>query len=84
MLRVFVSIILGQGPGNERTSMGNVAIAEELARIDELEQLYKLSASESEPETEGEDTEGAETGGMPHDPEPGVMPAAEPEGMPHD
>lgn len=58
--------------------MVSVAIAEELAGTDELEELYKLNASESEPEDEQgaeEAEEGAESGGMPH--------GAEPEGMPH-
>ena len=43
--------------------MGNVAIAEELAGLDELEELYRLDASETEPEpdTDDEDDEdGAE------------------------
>ena len=35
--------------------MGNVAVAEELAGSDELEELYRLDASESEPEDEPDD-----------------------------
>ena len=35
--------------------MGNVAVAEELASSDELEELYRLDASESEPEDEPDD-----------------------------
>jgi hypothetical protein len=35
--------------------MGNAAIAEELTGIDELDELYKLDASESEPEDDDED-----------------------------
>jgi hypothetical protein len=35
--------------------MGNAAVAEELAGIDELEELYRLDASESEPEDDEED-----------------------------
>ena len=35
--------------------MGNTAVAEELAGLDELEELYELSASESEPEDEDDD-----------------------------
>ena len=35
--------------------MGNAAFAEELAGIDELEELYKLDASESDPEDDEED-----------------------------
>jgi hypothetical protein len=45
--------------------MGNVAVAEELAGLDELEELYRLDASETEPEPEDDtddedDEEGAE------------------------
>ena len=51
--------------------MGNVAVAEELERVRELEDLYKLNASENEPE------------GMPDPAEPEGMPdPADPEGMP--
>ena len=32
--------------------MGNAAVAEELPALDELEELYQLDASESEPEDE--------------------------------
>jgi hypothetical protein len=32
--------------------MANAAVAEELAGVDELEELYKLSATETEPEDE--------------------------------
>jgi hypothetical protein len=35
--------------------MGNAAVAEELAGIDELEELYRLDASESGPEDDEED-----------------------------
>jgi hypothetical protein len=37
--------------------MGNVAVAEELAGGDELDELYRLDASESEPEDEPDDDE---------------------------
>ncbi len=37
--------------------MGNVAIAEELLDSDELDELYKLNASESGPEDDDEDGE---------------------------
>ncbi len=37
--------------------MGNVALAEELAGTDELEELFELDASESEPEDDEEDEE---------------------------
>ena len=61
--------------------MGNVAVAEELAGSDELDELYRLDASESEPEdepedepddepddeeNEDEDEEGIKPKGMPH------------------
>jgi hypothetical protein len=42
---------------SERTTMGNVAVAEKLAGSDELDELYKLNASESEPEDEDEEDE---------------------------
>ena len=35
--------------------MGNAAIAEELTGIDELDELYKLDASESEPEDDDDE-----------------------------
>ena len=35
--------------------MGNAAVAEELAGRDELDELYRLDASESEPEDEPDD-----------------------------
>lgn len=35
--------------------MGKVAVAEELAGIDELDELYKLDASETEPEPEDDE-----------------------------
>jgi hypothetical protein len=37
--------------------MANAAVAEGLAGIDELEKLYKLSASETEPEDEEDEKE---------------------------
>jgi hypothetical protein len=57
--------------------MGNVAVAEELAGSDELDELYRLDASESKPEDEpdddenededkDEDNEGIKPEGMPH------------------
>jgi hypothetical protein len=59
--------------------MGNVAVAEELTRSDELDELYRLDASESEPESEpgdepdddenedeDEDNKGIKPEGMPH------------------
>lgn len=59
--------------------MGNVAVAEELAGSDELDELYRLDASESEPEDkpadepdddeskdEDENKKGMKPEGMPH------------------
>jgi hypothetical protein len=50
--------------------MGNLTLAEELAGSDELDELYKLKASESQPEEEDDDEE--EHGGV------------EPENAPHE
>ena len=41
--------------------MGNLAVAEELTGSDELEELYRLDASDTEPEEEE-----AEPRGIPH------------------
>ncbi len=61
------------GGQSERITMGNLAVAEELAGSDELEELYRLDASETGPEEdedgeeEEEDDEGeAEPHGIPH------------------
>ena len=40
--------------------MGNVAVAEELAGSDELDELYRLDASETGPEDDEGDDEGDE------------------------
>jgi hypothetical protein len=48
--------------------MGNAAFAEELAGIDELEELYKLEASETDPEDDEEDDD------EDNDEEPQVIP----------
>jgi len=53
--------------------MGNVAVAEELVGIDELEELYRLDATETEPEDEEDDEDEDDT----DDEE------LEPEDMPH-
>jgi hypothetical protein len=64
--------------------MGNAALAGELVSTDELEELYELDASESEPEDDGEDDDGSddesagESGG-----ESGGGEDIEPEEIPH-
>ncbi|HEU5389464.1 MAG TPA: hypothetical protein VFV73_26560 [Streptosporangiaceae bacterium] len=74
--------------------MGNTTAIQELAGRDELDELYRLDASESDTGDEpagdqdsgdgNEAGEGAEPDGMPHPVEPEGMPhPIEPEGMPH-
>ena len=48
--------------------MGKLAVAEELASSDELDELYKLDMSETEPEDEQDDEEdeGIKPEEMPH------------------
>ena len=58
--------------------MGNVAVAEELAGSDELDELYRLDASESEPEPEPDDEDEDE-----NDDEDENEKVIKPEGMPH-
>ena len=58
--------------------MGNVAVAEELAGCDELDELYRLDASESEPEAEPDDDENQDDKDE-DESEKGIKP----EGMPH-
>jgi hypothetical protein len=52
--------------------MGNAAVAEVLADTEDLDELYKLSASETEPEDDEDedDEDGDEDGGV----KPDVMP----------
>jgi hypothetical protein len=57
--------------------MGNVAVAEELTGSDELDELYRLDASESEPEDEPEDDENED------EDEDEDNKGIKPEGMPH-
>jgi hypothetical protein len=60
-------------PGEpRRTTMGNLALAEELAGSDELDEPCKLEASESEPEKEVDEDSEEEHGGV------------EPENTPHE
>ena len=79
MLRVSPERIL-LAPGameSERTTMGNVAVAEELAGSDELDELYQLDASETEPEDDEDDED--EDDGEGDDEGEGIQP----EDMPH-
>ncbi|HLM88572.1 MAG TPA: hypothetical protein VK284_06005 [Streptosporangiaceae bacterium] len=55
--------------------MGNLAVAEELAGSDELEELYRLDASETGPEEDEEEEEEEDEGE--------AEPEAEPHGIPH-
>jgi hypothetical protein len=59
--------------------MGNMAVAEELADCDELDELYRLDASESDPEDEPEDDD--EQDDDDEDDEGGGI---KPQGMPHE
>ena len=59
--------------------MGNVAVAEELAGSDELDELYRLDASESDPEDEPEDDDEQDDE---DDGDEGT--GIKPEGMPHE
>jgi hypothetical protein len=63
------------GLESERTTMGNVAVAEELAGSDELDELYRLDASEPEPEPEPEtDEDQGDTGEGDEESAPEAMP----------
>ena len=58
MLRAPVIYLPGTGGrSHERTIMGNLAVAEELAGSEELDELYKLDMSdtESDDDEDGED-----------------------------
>jgi hypothetical protein len=59
--------------------MGNVAVAEELTGSDELDELYRLDASESEPESEPEDEPDDDENEDEDEDNKGIKP----EGMPH-
>jgi hypothetical protein len=61
--------------------MGNVAVAEELAGSDELDELYRLDASESEPEDEPDDDENDDENEDEDEDE--NKEGIKPEGMPH-
>jgi hypothetical protein len=62
--------------------MGNVAVAEELAGSDELDELYRLDASESDPEDEPEDDEQDDEDEDQDEDDEGT--GIKPEGMPHE
>jgi len=65
---------------NERTIMGNIAIVVDLPDIDELEQVYRLDASEIKPE--GMPSEDVPAG-MPSEDQPAeTPPGIQPAGMP--
>ena len=57
MLRVCPAFSFG-GRGKERVIMGIAAVAEELPGAGELDELYRLDASEPEPEPEPAPDEG--------------------------
>jgi len=59
--------------------MGNMAVAEELTGSDELDELYRLDASESEPESEPEDEPDDDENEDEDEDNKGIKP----EGMPH-
>jgi hypothetical protein len=54
--------------------MGNVAVAEELAGSDELDELYRLDASESGPEDEPDDEDEDDSQGEDEGIKPDEMP----------
>jgi hypothetical protein len=51
-----------RGPENERTSMGNTAVVEELAGVNDLEDLYEVDASENSPEDEEDEGDEEDNG----------------------
>ena len=63
--------------------MGNVAVAEELAGSDELDELYRLDASESEPEDEPDDEPDDDENEDEDEDENENEEGIKPEGMPH-
>jgi hypothetical protein len=76
MLRVS-PVFVPLGPGatrKERIIMGNAALAEELISAEELDELYKLDASDSDPEDEDEDEDDEGKGEEGDGEEPRIMP----------
>jgi len=68
--RLGVTIFLA--PGGQPTRgppMGNVAVADELAGADALEELYRLDATETEPDNDDEDEDDEDEGDEGMDPE---------------
>jgi Ran GTPase-activating protein (RanGAP) involved in mRNA processing and transport len=63
--------------------MGNVTVAEELAGSDELDELYRLDASESEPEAEPDDDDDENQDDENQDDEDENEEGIKPGGMPH-
>jgi len=61
--------------------MGNLGVAEELAGSDELDELFKLNASESEPEDDDDDEDDEDDEDYDDDEEDDDD-GAKPEGMP--
>jgi hypothetical protein len=59
--------------------MGNVAVAEDLVGSDELDELYRLDLSETEPE-DGEDDDDKDD----DEEDDGDGTGVKPEGMPHE
>jgi len=60
--------------------MGNVAVAGELAGSDELDEVYRLDLSETEPEDDEDDDDWDDEDDEDDEDETG----AQPEGMPHE
>ena len=77
MLRVCPDFSSG-AEEKERTIMGNAAVAEELPGADELDELYRLDASETEPEDDEDERRGRDDERHDEDDED-----VKPEGMPH-
>jgi hypothetical protein len=69
---------------SERITMGNVAVAEELAGSDELDELYRLDASESDPEDEPDDDKQDDDEQDKDEGEGDEGTGIKPEGMPHE
>lgn len=82
MLRVCPALPSG-ACGNERVIMGIAVVAEELPDADELDELYRLEASEPEPEKEDEDDDEDDDDGEDDDSEDDDDGEFKPGEMPH-